>query len=76
MVTQKVAVSCYGATCAKNVTATSRLVNDNNASASVSLVDLPNNTIFLSEFSTSVKQEMVNEDSMNHVSEGRMHFPG
>ena len=38
------------------------------------MVDQTDNDLFLTELPMSIKQEMVNEGSINHVSDGGVHF--
>ena len=39
-------------------------------------VSVTDNDLLLSRLPMSVKQEMVNKDSVNHISDGAVHFPG
>ena len=73
---QQVALARQHAGHAKNVTATLRGVDDDNVSATESVADLTDNDLFLSGLPASVKQEMVNEDPVNYISNGGVHFPG
>ena len=58
------------------MTATPRGVDDDDVSATQSVVNMTDKNLFLSRLPTSVKQEMVNEDSVNHTSDGGVQFPG
>ena len=49
------------------MTATPKGVDDDNVSMTVSVVDLTGNNIFLSKLPMSVRQEIVNTDSINHA---------
>ena len=51
------------------MTATPREVDDDDVSATVSAVDLTDDNLFLSQLPTSIKQEIVNEDLVNHISD-------
>ena len=52
------------------MTAASRGVDDDDVSVTMSVVDLTDNDLFLSGLPRSVKQETVNEDSINHILDG------
>ena len=58
------------------MTATLRGVDDHDVSVTQSMLDLTDENLFLSGLPTSVKQEMVNEDLVNHISDGGVYFPG
>ena len=54
-VAQQAVGACHSAGRAKSLTATSKGVNDDDVSATMSVVDLTDNHMFLSDLSTSVK---------------------
>ena len=58
------------------MTDTPRGVDDDNVSATESIVDLTVKILSMSGLPTSVKQEMVVEDSTDHISDGGVQFPG
>ena len=51
-------------------------MDDDDVSATQSVVDLTDNNLFMSRLQMSVKQEMVSEDPVNHISDGGVHFSG
>ena len=55
-------------------------MDDDNVSATVPVIDLTGDNheddLFLSRLPESVKQEMVVEDSTDHISDGGVQFPG
>ena len=63
----------------KIMTVTPRGVDDVDVGAAVSVIDLTGDghedDLFLSGVLKSVKQEVVNEDSINHESDGGVQFP-
>ena len=75
MVAQKIAAAYQSAGRDKNVTVTPRGVDSDDVSATQSVIDLTHDNLFLSELPMSVKQEMVNENLVNHISDGGVHFP-
>ena len=50
--------------------------SDDDEVNATSVIDQTDDDLFLSGLPMSVKQEMVNEDSVNHFSDGGVHFPG
>ena len=58
------------------MTATHQGVDDGDVSETQSVIDLTDNNLFLSGLPMSINQEIVNEDSVNHISDGGVHFPG
>ena len=56
--------------------ATPRGVDNDNLIATMSVVDLTDDDLFLSELPMIVKQELVNADLSNHVFERGVHFYG
>jgi hypothetical protein len=74
-VAQRVAAARQSAGRGKNVTATPRGVDDDDASGTQSVIDLTDDDLFLSGLPASVKQEMVDEESVNQVSDGGVYLP-
>ena len=59
------------------MTVTPRGVNsDDDEVSATSVIDLTDDEFFLSGLPMSVKQEMVNENSVNLISDGGVYFPG
>ena len=76
-VAQRVAAARQSAGRDRSVTVTPRGVNsDDDEVSATSVIDLTDDDLFLSGLPMSVKQEMVNEDSINHISDGGVHIPG
>ena len=76
-VAERIAAACQSAGYDKSVAVTSRGVDSNSDDVSAtSVIGLTDNDLFLSGLSMSVKQEIVNEDWVNHISDGGVHFPG
>ena len=74
---QQVAAACQSAGCDRNATVTSGGVgSDDGKGSAMSVIDLTDDKLFLSRLPMSVKQEMINEDSVNHISGGGVDFPG
>jgi hypothetical protein len=69
-VAQRVVAARQSAGRGKDVTATPRGVDDDDASGTQSVIDLTDDDLFLSGLPASVKQEMVDEESVNQVSDG------
>jgi len=49
--------------------------SDDDEVSATSVIDLTDDDLLLSGLPTSVKQEVVNEDSVNHISDGGVDFP-
>merc|ERR1712086_891634 len=76
-VAQRVAAARQSAGRDRSVTVTPRGVNsDDDEVSATSVIDLTDDDLFLSGLPMSVKHEMVNEDSINHISDGGVHIPG
>ena len=75
---QRVAAAHQSAGRDRNVTVTSRGVvdSDDDEVSATSVVDLTDNDLFLSRLPMSVQQETVNQDSVNHILDGGVHFSG
>ena len=74
---QRITAACQSAGRDMSVTVTSRGVDINSDDVSAtSVIDLTDNDLFLSGLPTNVKQEMVNENSVNHISDGGVYFRG
>ena len=73
-VAQQVAAACHIAGHTKSVTVTPSGVDDVDVSATVSVVDLTDDDLFVSGSPKSAKQES-DEGSINHVSDEGVQFP-
>ena len=50
--------------------------SDDDEVSATSVIDLTDNDLLLSGLTMSVKQEMVNQNPVNHISVGGVYFPG